>query len=123
MTTPPQSYAPAAATPVRRTNPLGLTAVILVAIAVALSFVASGTTGALIANASGNYQLIGLVSGVLSLIQALLALAAVGVGIAGLVAKDRPRALAGMGLGGGAVIVLGVAAGQLTNLILTLSSS
>jgi hypothetical protein len=121
VTTPPAAYLPAA--PVaRRANPLGLTATILVAAAVVLQFIAAGVTGSLIANAAGDLSLYSVTSGVFVLVQGLIALAAVIVGIAGLVVKDRPHALAGIGLGGGAVIVLGIAASQVTNLVLTLSS-
>jgi hypothetical protein len=120
----PAAGAPAPA-PARRANPLGVTALALAAAAVVIRFVAAVASAALIGSLSsmgGGYELYGVVTFAFALVEGLLALAAVIVGIAGLVAKDRPRTLAGIGLGAGAAVLLGVVSGSLTSGLIALFS-
>ena len=55
---------------------------------------------------------------VFAVLQGLVAIAAIVLGAMGLAARDRPKALAGIGLGGGTVVLFGLLAGQLTTLLL-----
>ena len=102
----------------RKKNPAGLVSVILVAAALGLQLVSSIGSAALISNAQAGYETYGLFIAVFAVLQGLVAIAAIVLGAIGLAARDRPRALAGIGLGGGSVILFGLVSSQLTSLLL-----
>jgi hypothetical protein len=99
-------------------------AVILVAAALAIQLGMTLVTASFIASTDrSSFEAYGLVSTLLAVLQGLVSLAAVIVGAIGLAARDRPKGFAGIGLGGGAVLLFGVLLGQLSNvLFVTLSS-
>jgi len=99
-------------------NPAGLISVILVAAALALQLVSAVVSAAVLGSAAMRYDLYGLFTTVFAVLQGLVAIAAIVLGAMGLAARDRPKALAGIGLGGGTVVLFGLLAGQLTTLLL-----
>jgi hypothetical protein len=119
---PGQPYAgqagPAQAPDGRRRNRAGLSAAILVAIILVLQTISSFLSGAILRASSGSFELYATYTAATVIIQGLLAVAAIILGAIGLAARDRPKALAGMGLGGGIVVLWSILSGQLSNLLL-----
>ncbi|MFG6444755.1 hypothetical protein ACFXQA_05730 [Microbacterium sp. P07] len=115
MTNPP--YPPSPAGPQRPGNTAGLISVVLVAASLAIQLVTSLVSAAIIGGADVRYDLFGAFTGFMAILQGLVGAAAVVVGGIGLAARERPKALAGIGLGGGAVVLFGLLASQLTTVL------
>jgi hypothetical protein len=109
---------PAPARTPRRGNPLGLVAALLVGLALVIQLTSSVVTAGLLSSYSGAYEAYGTTTLVFGVLQGLVGLAALVLGAIGLAARDRPKGLAGIGVGGGAVLLAGILLGQLTNLLL-----
>lgn len=98
----PHAYGPPAeAAAARPGNPAGLVSVIAVAGLVLLDLINMGMQTA--AYSDGGYMAIGFWSFAIGIVRTLVALVAVIFGIIGLTRRDRPKALAGIGLGAGAL--------------------
>ena len=101
---PPPGYAAAPPPPASRTtNVPGVISVILGGVLLVTATVSLFTQFAIMT--SGQYELIGVVSSVMGIIQSLLAIGAIATGIIGLTRKGRPKALAGIGLGIGVAVL------------------
>jgi hypothetical protein len=92
--------------------------VILVGVILVLEAIGATAGGFFLSSADGSYELYGVFTSVLAVLNALLAIAAIVLGAIGLAARSRPKGLAGIGLGGGAVVLFGLLSSQLTNLVL-----
>jgi hypothetical protein len=101
-----------------RRNRAGLVAVILVAVIMVLQTISSFLGGTILRGSTGSIQAYAAFTGATVIIQGLLAVAAIILGAIGLAARDRPRALAGIGLGGGVVVLWSILSGQLSNLVM-----
>lgn len=128
MSYPPQPPAPgspfAPGPPaIRRRNTLGLVAAILVGACLVLEVIASISTTAIIASRDADYAAYGAVALLFSILEGLIATAAIVLGAIGLAGRDTPKALAGIGLGGGIAVLFGILVGQLTNALLIAFSS
>jgi hypothetical protein len=102
----------------RRGNGVGVAAAILVALCLLMQLGATAITAGMIADQNVSYEAYGLITTAIAVVQGLVALAAVVLGAIGLARRDRPKGFAGIGFGGGAVVLVGILAGQLTNLLL-----
>lgn len=117
--TPAQPGYPApSAPPARRGNPAGLVAAILVGASLALQLIQSVSMAAMFASPDFDPSFYGVVAAVFSVFQGLLAVAAVVLGAIGLAAGRRPKALSGIGLGGGAVVLFGILSGFLSTALI-----
>lgn len=102
----------------KRGNPAGLFAAILVGVTMVIAILQTVVTATLITGTAPGYSLYGTVTMIIAVVQGLIALAAVVLGAIGLAQRGRPKALAGIGLGGGAVVLVQLLASQLLNLML-----
>lgn len=101
----------------KRADIAGISAVLLVAAALVIQVAQSIITAGMIGGTNTSFEIYGLLMGVIAVVQALLALAAVIIGAVGLAGRGRPKALAGIGVGGGAVLLFGLLSSQLTNVL------
>jgi hypothetical protein len=104
----PWAVAPTAAPGARRRNPAGLIAAILVGVCIVLQIVQSVSGAAMFASRDFDNTFYAAVQGVFAVLQSIIALTAVILGGIGVAGRDKPKALAGVGLGGGAVVLFGV---------------
>ncbi|NYD68170.1 hypothetical protein [Agromyces atrinae] len=105
------------ATPARRRNAVGVAALAVGVIGVLLGAVSTfAPIGAIL---QGDYALVGLLSAVSLTVAVVLGLTATILGIAGLAARDRPRAAAGVGLGLGAAHLISAVLGVTYSLVLS----
>jgi hypothetical protein len=105
--------------PVRRRNTPGLVAAILVGVTLAVQVISTIATAAIFASPGLDYAAYGVVAFAFAVVQGLIALGAVVFGGIGLSGGDRPKALAGIGLGGGAVVLVGILTAQLSTVLLS----
>jgi hypothetical protein len=116
--TPHPAYAPAAAPAGPRTgNPLGVVSVILVGVLLVLDMIRAIASGALFAARA--FEVYSGVSLLFAVLQALVAAGALVLGAIALAAKGRPKALAGIGVGAGAVMLFGILMSWLGNNLVT----
>lgn len=99
--------------PTARNTP-GLVATILVGVGLAFQLVQAVVAAAMIAASDFDAGAYSLAQGLFGILQGLIALAALTLGIVGLVARGKPRTLAGIGVGGGGVILFGIVITMLT---------
>jgi hypothetical protein len=91
-----------------RRNVPGLVSVILLGACLLLQLIQTVVQQSMIAAPDVSFEAVGLVSFVFTFVGGLLAIAAIVLGAIGLAGRDRPRALAGIGLGGGIVTVVSI---------------
>lgn len=113
----PYGAGPSGAARPQRT--LGLIALVLAAIAAVLSFILTLVQAGIVY--STGPSLIGVLSGANQILTGLLAIGAVIVGALAVRRRDAGSILGAMGLGGGAVILIGVVSGLLYPVIVSLS--
>lgn len=99
-------------------NPLGLVSTIIVGVILVVELISSFTIGSMFA--TGNYDAYSAVAAIFAGVRALLAVGAIVVGGIALARRGRGKALAGIGLGGGVVVLFGILSQQITNAMLTM---
>lgn len=93
------AYAPPGAA-VRARNPFGTVALVTAVAALVLGLIQLVSQAMMLARAdAGGYQALAATGLLFLVVESLLAMVALICGIAGLVARDRPKAVAGVGLG------------------------
>jgi hypothetical protein len=117
---PNPQYAPTqgqVSKPARTGNLLGLVALIVGVVLLMFGFVMMLVQGGLIA--AEVYDALGAVSLLNTVVSGLLAAAAIVLGAVGLAQRGRPKALAGIGLGIGAAVLVSVFSGVLYSVIVS----
>lgn len=101
----------------KTSNPLAIVSVVAVGLVLIIQFAVSILTAVLLRSSNvdtyATYTAIGTIS---VFTQGALALAAIVTGAIGLSRRGRPKGLAGIGLGGGIVVLFGIVVTELTNL-------
>lgn len=126
MTTPPYAnadvtrpYASPPPAPPSAPNSLGKTALILALVVLALDFVYAIARAPLMV--TGDHRLLGLVDTIAGAVMAILAIAALILGLIGITSRGTTKIAASLAVGVGVALVIGTIAGALFSFLISIS--